>query len=157
MSLERELTFELLNKGKSEQEILDTIEGMKELDVKMNSNIINTALKQYETKQKLKKSKDYRRSFKTELKELIRKEKERIEDTYPNLLSVKIIQKSFLDRFKCYNCDSFNLIEVYAQIDYVNQKQSIPFKDKEKESLFKYCTKCGNIENAEFDAGCGII
>ena len=51
MSLERNLVFEQLDKGRSQEEVLDVVEGMRDLGVEMDSEIVEVAVKQYEVKQ----------------------------------------------------------------------------------------------------------
>ena len=154
MSLERELVFESLDEGKSHQEVLDTVEGMRELDVKMNSKIVDTALKQYEVKKKFEKRNEYKKASKNKLKDLIEKEKKRIKDTYPTLLSVKIIKQIYFydmkhKSFSCSNCSKQKLEGYYAKIKYVNEKEDIPVKNVQDELLFIYCKKCGHVDKRE--------
>lgn len=152
MSLERELVFELKNEKKSEQEILDTIEGMRELGVKMNSDIVKVALSQYDAKNLLKKRKEYKRTSKDKINGLIEEERKEIKDNYPNLLSMRIIKEDSmvgLNYFKCNNCKKYNVTKVSSEIKYLNDKGEIPVPQIEKKFLLNYCRRCGYIDGEE--------
>lgn len=122
MTLERELIFELLEQRKSKQEILDTVQGMRELDVVMNPKLVDVALKQYESRKKVKNLKKY---TKQSIKEFLNKKLEEIENTYPSLLSAKIIQEKGF----CSSCNrlSESNQKYSIQINYLDEKNFSPF------------------------------
>jgi len=158
MSLERELVFDLMSNGASKEAIPEIVKEIQspELDRKygvkfrLNSKKIDVATNQYQARELLKKRKDYKITFKNKLKDLIEKEKKRIEDTYPNLLSFKIGREfgPYVEgqayKKRCINCDE-EIIRVYAEIEYVNDKKEIPVKRIREENLFEYCEICGHI------------
>ena len=149
MSLERELVFELMDQKQDGQYILDVVEGMREQGVSISGRKVEIALTQYNAKKELEKRREYKRKFRDELKELKEKKKREIENTYSELLSVRIIEKRkfFMDNWqKCHNCKKLKINEVYAKIKYVNEKGKIPSSQKEEKTLFRYCRNCGHID-----------
>jgi len=147
MSLERELVFQSMDEGLLRQEILDRVEGMRELDVRMDSKKIEVALSQYNAKEELEKRGEYKRKFKDDLKDLIEKKKREIEDNYENLLFVRI--KDGCGDSSCNNCEEYRIRWVSAKIKYLNGKGKIPVPQMEKKFLLEYCERCGYIEEKE--------
>ena len=164
MSLERALVFELMEEGSNKKDVMDIVIRMQSpelnekygTELKLNPKRIKVALNQYEARKELEKRGEYKRGFKEEIKKLIEERKREIEDSYPNLLSVKIAKnwsflldfvffsKNFLG-FPCPNCKKNRATELYTKVKYLNGKGKIPTPQIEKKFLLTYCKKCGDI------------
>ena len=148
MSLEQELVFQEINEGKDRQHLLDTIEALRELDVKVDSSKIETALKRHELLQ------EYERDQKKDFKTIIRKKVERLTEKTikeleedPHILSV-ILQKDY--REICFNCSSLGCTSVgrSAKITYITggDESHRHLKEWGYFGLYSYCEHCGNIK-----------
>jgi hypothetical protein len=155
MSLEKELVFESMDEGLPEQEVLDRVEGMRELGVDMNPKIVQVDMSQYRSKKELEKRDEYKESSKEKLKELLEKKIEKTKNSHPTLLSIKLRKKGghlgFLDSFYCDNCKKYAAEEYFAKIKYLNGKGEIPTPKVKKETLLTYCRMCGIIDEVEIE------
>ena len=149
MTLERELVFDLRSKGSNEKDVLEIVAYMGNSDifkttpVKLNSRLIKVALTQYQAREELKKRKDYVKTDREKLKELIEEKTEEIRNTTENLLSVKIDKR---DRwYGCNNCGGTSN-HYYAMVTNLNGKGGIPTPMATRKSLFLHCNKCGYIQ-----------
>jgi len=151
MSLERELVFNIMDNGASKEDVPNIVRDFQspELDKKygmklgLDSKKIKVALSQYEAKQELEKRGEYKKPFKEKIRKLIEEEIRKIEDTHPNLLSVRIHRSG---GYSCGNCDIRREDEISAIIKYVKRNGGVPAKLKKKKMLFYCCKNCGYIE-----------
>ena len=78
--------------------------------------------------------------------------KREIEDNYPNLLSVKIMQRGSSipgNSYKCDNCSKWRVNIKYAKITSLNGNGEIPAPKVKTKFLFTYCRRCGDISEEE--------
>ncbi len=157
MPLEQKFVFELLDEGKSKQEVLDTIEGMRELDVNMNSKAVEKSLKKYEFQQKYtnfkKNRKNVRRNAKRKaterLNEMVSEKIEELKEK-PEVLSVKVKETQSLNN--CSFCNSIRFNYISAKIHFIKKINNVYFEEKTKtNSLFYFCYKCYSIFDDRFN------
>ena len=157
MSLEHELVYELRRKGSTEADVLQIVDHMGDPEVlgatpvKLNPRLVRVALSQYQAKKVLKKRKDYAKSNRERLKELIEQKEAEIRDTTENLLSLKMrVQRGVIEDVEkgyaaCPNCrmgwDTY--VQHIARITYLNEKGGIPTPVTVEKRLVNYCTNCG--------------
>lgn len=162
---ERELVLQIRKNGSSEQDVYKIIEKMCSLGIELNGThykleldpkIVKVALRQYRAREELKKRGEYKERFEEKLKDLIERRKREIEDTYPNLLSVKIKSRQkyrenftmFSQGYKCIDCETERASKVFAEIKYL-KKNGIPTAQKGNIFFFYYCRRCGYIDYTE--------